>query len=162
MTIGVNDSWKKHKSPIYATADEFAIKRDYPSAGAYIYYFTRPGPEKPRLERITLPDRPKVRFSGSFAYWIATLLRPTRIRLLGFDMETDVGHFHENKSTRVAERIIRSRYRRPNYYGVLRRQLLEFHRDRPVETFIWCRGEWQELEPCLKKMEPSLTVRSVG
>lgn len=139
LTVGTNLSYLKRWSPIYVTCDSGALKRDFGAAGALIYY------SGIRPEKVDLGGRgiehiriiPMAR-SGTLAYYVANLLRPERIRLLGFDMDWEQGHFHEEGVRPV------------DYETHTKPALRHWHRRFNTPTLIW-RGDWVPLEEALGK-----------
>jgi len=110
-----------------------------------IAYFSKRGKPKPRVERITADKRPPFNYSGAFGYWIAGLLRPDLIRLLGFDMESGFGHFYPEP---VRHNHGRASYRE-GYYDRLRKELKDTLQAHQIDTMIFQRGAWKPLQEAL-------------
>lgn len=132
LRIGTNDSWKVAWSPIIVTATSCNLKELRTRSGAMLAVGSKPGPEPAGTWRVAPPVRPeKIYFSGVLGYWLATMLRPSRIYLLGFDMEDGPGHFDDRgKEPRVS-------------YLNQRRRLRDLQ---TVETYIWKEGQYIPFE----------------
>ncbi len=142
LTLGTNDTYLRHWSPIYVTTDVNALRRDYPENKAQaLIYFTAINPERPippidrisgrPLESIYKPERCNLRKSGVFAAWVAVnCLKATRLHFIGFDMEASRGHF-AGALTRVGwERT----------YTAQRERLADICKD--IEAHIWIKDRF--------------------
>ncbi len=138
LSIGTNNSYERVWSPIYATSDKDALKRDYPYKSRALLHIAAIDPERPEvdvervadrpLEYITRPERPMLRKSGVFAYWIAKhIFKADRVMLVGFDMETSIGHFDGREAPNGDTQ---------NYFAQ-RERLRKLHDQYGGETWIW-------------------------
>ena len=137
FTIGINDSYLHHWSPIYVTTDANALRRDYPENKAQaLVYYTGINPERPippierlpgrPLDSVYKPERPSLRKSGVFAAWVAVkCFKATSIHFIGLDMEIRRGHF-----SGALERVGWERT-----YGAQRKRLRDICTD--IEAYIW-------------------------
>lgn len=116
------------------------------SARPCIAYFSKRGKKRNRVERIDPSERPKFNYSGSFAYWIAGLFHPERIRLLGFDMESGFGHFYRDP----VRHNHGGRTYHAGYYNRQREELAATFREQGIDTLIWQRG-WMDIRNYLKE-----------
>ncbi len=138
FSIGVNNSYLKHWSPIYATCDSKALKRDVNRAHALSYY-SAVNPKKVGVERkdVVFFEGLRVARSGTFAYWLALqCFKATKVYLAGFDMDFRQGHFTSDE----VQPVDYSTHTKP----VLRRWWEEFQ----VPTKIW-RDGWVDLREAL-------------
>lgn len=135
IRIGTNNSYETVYSPIYATSDKDALKRDYPHLSRALAHFAAIDPQMvgvPRvagrpLEYIPRPERPMLRKSGVFAYWLALqCFKAERVHLVGYDMETAIGHHHGRPAERETD----------NYFAQ-RKRLKKLHKEFGVPTWIW-------------------------
>ena len=141
LTIGVNNSYKHHWSPIWAGGDLRALKRDYNAikdTDRPLIYFTSIDPKrvlvKTRpgrpLEHILRPERPKMRKGGTFAYWLAcNVFKATRVHIIGCDMETNPKHFDSDGASDWN-------------YAPQRHHMKEIQKASGVESWIFISGEW--------------------
>lgn len=140
FTIGTNNSYKQHWSPIWAGTDIRALRRDYQEIEVHnrpLMWFSAIDPDRIKLDRepgkplefIQRPERPSLRKAGVFAYWVAChVFRASRVHLIGFDMEAAPVHFDDGKQSDWS-------------YESQRFQMLEIQRKYDVETWIWLTGD---------------------
>ena len=141
LTIGVNNSYKHHWSPVWAGGDLRALKRDYADIEdtdrPLIYFssidpkrvFVKVRPGRP-LEFISRPERPNLRKGGTFAYWLAcNVFKATRVHIIGFDMETNPKHFDGDKLSDWN-------------YAPQRRNMKAIQKASGVESWIFIDGSW--------------------
>jgi hypothetical protein len=145
FTIGINNSYKHHWSPVWCGTDLRALRRDYKVDVPYrpLVYLTaidpvRVGvhevPGKPLIQ-IPLAERVTLRKGGVFGYWAALkLFGATRVHLLGFDMESDCRHFD------APEHVLDQTYVSQRY------QLVQLQKQFGVESWIWHRGGFFPVE----------------
>ncbi len=146
LTIGTNDSYRHHWSPVYVTSDAQSLRRDYPENKAQaIIYYTAINPARPippidilpgrPLEPIYKPERPSLRKSGVIAAWVAVnCFKATRLHFIGFDMEASRGHF-----TGAIERTGWERT-----YGAQRMRLRSICAD--TEAYIWVQDHFAPVD----------------
>jgi len=146
LTIGVNQSYKKYWSPWAASVDIEAIFDMIVEANPakYIFPFSRT-PITALLPNIDFEDSPSnIRpiFSGPYAYWytLTHLKFFKTIYLLGFDLDSDLGHFYKTKKPLMDYSL----------HKVALKKILESS-SRKVETKIWYKYRWMELEERLEK-----------
>lgn len=145
FTIGINNSYKHHWSPVWCGTDLRALRRDYKVEDAKrpLVWFTaihppRVGvhevPGRPLIE-IPLSERISLRKGGAFAYWVAVnIFKATRVHLIGFDMESDCRHFDDLDKT-LTQTYVSQRY-----------QLVQIQKASQVESWIWIKGGFHPVE----------------
>ena len=145
FTIGINNSYKHHWSPVWCGTDLRALRRDYKVEDAKrpLVWITAIHPERvsvrevpgrPLIE-IPLAERVSLRKGGVFGYWAAIyLFGATKVHLVGFDMESDCRHF-DRPDEKLAQTYIAQRY-----------QLAEIQKASGVESWIRLKGAFYPVE----------------
>jgi len=102
LTVGVNISYLKYWSPWAISMDKDAIIRMAKEAipAKFVFPIARtPEDLRDSMTNLEIVDKKShipsyVKYSGPFAYWYTlAYLEFDEVYLLGFDMESDVGHF---------------------------------------------------------------------
>ncbi len=145
FTIGINNSYEHHWSPVWCGSDLRALRRDYKVADAKrpLVWITaihppRVGvhevPGRPLIE-IPLKERVQLRKGGVLGYWAAIhLFGATRVHLVGFDMESDQRHF-DRPDKKLSQTYISQRY-----------QMVQIQKASGVESWIYLKGQFYPVE----------------
>jgi len=140
-TVGVNLSYLKYWSPWVTSMDRRAMKTAIDEATPIKFVFAAGRiletiKTDKEIEFVARP--PYIKYSGPFAYWytLTHLTNYDEIYLLGFDLDSDPGHFHDKDVERIS------------HYTLHRKSLKATWEDvgKEVDTKIWYIDKWIPIE----------------